>query len=182
MLEQARKSAGHGMMAEGMVDDLTEVIIREAQDEDADGIITVISAVFAEYPGCIFDLEAEAPELKHPASFFAAEGGKLWVAESHGDVVASFGFLPAEKPAGIELQRIYLRRDHRGSGLATRMFGIALSAARAERAAFIELWTDTRFHAAHRFYEKLGFSRSPGERLQNDLSRSSEYHYLLRLG
>jgi N-acetylglutamate synthase-like GNAT family acetyltransferase len=182
MLEQAHKSAGQGVMAEGVLDELAEVVIREARDEDAAGVIAVVSAVFAEYPGCIFDLEAEAPELKQPASSFAAEGGKFWVAESRGEVVASCGFLPAEKPSGIELQRVYLRHDQRGSGLATRMFKIVLSAARAEGAEFIELWTDTRFHAAHRFYEKLGFSRSPGERLQNDLSRSSEYHYLLKLG
>jgi len=182
MLEQAHKSVGRRMMAEDISGDQAEVIIREAQDDDADGIIAVISATFAEYPGCIFDLEAESPELKQPASSFAAEGGRLWVAESRGEVVASFGFLPAEKPTGIELHRVYLRHDQRGSGLATRMFKVALSAAKAKGVEFIELWTDTRFHAAHRFYEKLGFSRSPGERLQNDLSRSSEYHYLLRLG
>ena len=155
--------------------------IREARDSDAAGIIDVIRATYAEYPGCIFDLENELPELKKPASFFAADKGKLWIAERDGEIVASFGFLPAEKAGGVELHKVYLRRDQRGSGLAARMFEIARAEACARGARFIELWTDTRFRAAHRFYEKLGFKRMPGERLVNDLSRSSEIHYLLKL-
>jgi putative acetyltransferase len=160
---------------------LGEATIREARDSDADGIIAVIRAVYAEYPGCIFDLENELPELKKPASFFAADKGKLWIAERDGEIVASFGFLPAEKPGGMELHKVYLRRDQRGSGLARRMFETALIEMQRRRARFVELWTDTRFQSAHRFYEKLGFTRMPGERLLNDLSRSSEIHYLLKL-
>ncbi|MDY0883420.1 GNAT family N-acetyltransferase [Dongia soli] len=160
---------------------LGEATIREARDSDAAGIIEVIRATYAEYPGCIFDLENELPELKKPASYFAADKGKLWIAEREGEVVGTFGFLPAEKAGGVELQKVCLRYDQRGSGLAARMFEIALAEAHGRGARFIELWTDTRFQSAHRFYEKLGFKRMPGERLVNDLSRSSEVQYLLKL-
>lgn len=181
MLEQAYKIDARAATRDVAADPSSDIVIRAARDRDADGLVSLIRSIYEEYPGCIFDLENEQPELKRPASYFSRAKGRLWVAESHGQVIASLGFLPAEEPAGIELQKVYLRRDQRGSDLARRMFEIALAAARADGARFIELWANTRFQAAHRFYEKLGFVRSRGERLLDDLSRSSEYHYLLRL-
>lgn len=166
-----------------------EIAIRDARDEDAAGLTHIIAAITAEFPGCVFDLDADFPELKQPKSSFEAEGGRFWVAEmSFGEtasrsseIVGCCGFLPAEDPAGIELLRVYLRPDLRGSGLALKMFKIVQAVARQRGAGFIELWTDSRFKAAQRFYEKLGFTRQPGERLCNDRSRSSEYRYLLAL-
>ncbi|HVJ41743.1 MAG TPA: GNAT family N-acetyltransferase [Dongiaceae bacterium] len=166
-----------------------EVAIRQAQDSDAAGLAHIVAAIMGEFPGCVFDLDADFPELKQPRSSFEAEGGRFWVAEWHAcggddarrDIVGCCGFLPAEDAAGIELQRVYLRPEFRGSGLATKMFQIVQAVARQRQAGFIELWTDSRFKAAQRFYEKLGFVRQPGERLLNDRSRSSEYHYLLPL-
>lgn len=166
-----------------------EVAIREAQDADAAGLAHIVAAITGEFPGCIFDLDEDFPELKKPRSSFEADGGRFWVAERHSsesgdakrEIVGCCGLLPAEDAAGVELQRVYLRPEFRGSGLATKMFQIAQAVARQRGARFIELWTDSRFKAAQRFYEKLGFVRQPGERLLNDRSRSSEYHYLLSL-
>jgi putative acetyltransferase len=173
------------------------VLIRDAEDSDAAGLAQIVAAIMGEFPGCIFDLEADFPELKKPKTSFKKEGGRLWVAERHqpsaptgrggqsrkgsGEIVGCFGFLPAEDPSGIELLRVYLQPDLRGSGLATKMFKIVQAVARQRSANFIELWTDSRFKAAQRFYEKLGFTKLPDERLLNDRSLSSEYHYLLRL-
>lgn len=166
-----------------------DVSIRDARDDDADGLTRIVAAITTEFPGCIFDLDADFPELKRPKSSFEAEGGRFWVAEacpaemgSHtGEIVGCCGFLPAEDPDGIELLRVYLRPDLRGSGLALKMFKIVQAVARQRGARFIELWTDSRFKAAQRFYEKLGFTRQPGERLLDDRSRSSEYQYRLTL-
>jgi putative acetyltransferase len=167
----------------------SDVAIRDARDEDADGLTRIVAAITAEFPGCIFDLDADFPELKQPKSSFEAEGGRFWVAEAchmgagarASEIVGCCGFLPAEDPDGIELLRVYLRPDLRGSGLALKMFKIVQAVARQRGASFIELWTDNRFKAAQRFYEKLGFTRQPGERLLNDRSRSSEFQYLLPL-
>jgi putative acetyltransferase len=43
------------------------------------------------------------------------------------------------------------------------------------------LWSDTRFSRGHRFYEKLGFVRWPGERYLGDVSETWEYHFRKRL-
>jgi putative acetyltransferase len=42
------------------------------------------------------------------------------------------------------------------------------------------LWTDTRFEAGHRFYEKCGFTRTGETRILDDLSASSEYRFKAR--
>jgi GNAT superfamily N-acetyltransferase len=39
------------------------------------------------------------------------------------------------------------------------------------------LWTDTRFEAAHRFYEKHGYVRQGAIRILDDLSKSLEFRY-----
>jgi putative acetyltransferase len=180
--------------------------IRDAEDSDAGSLVQIIAAIMGEFPGCIFDLDSDFPELKKPRSSFENDGGRFWVVErcsrsigaqdtsvpanrretnareiGESEIVGCFGFLPAEDPAGIELQRVYLRPEFRGTGLATRMFKIVQAVAHQRSAHFIELWTDSRFRAAQRFYEKVGFQRLPNERLLNDRSRSSEYHYLLPL-
>jgi putative acetyltransferase len=41
------------------------------------------------------------------------------------------------------------------------------------------LWTDTRFAAGHRFYEKCGFDRTGESRILDDLSQSSEVQFKL---
>jgi putative acetyltransferase len=41
----------------------------------------------------------------------------------------------------------------------------------------VMLWTDTRFHAGHRFYEKAGFTRVAGIRQLHDAAETFEYGY-----
>ncbi len=97
------------------------VLIRDAEDSDAPGLTHIIAAIMGEFPGCIFDLEADFPELKRPKTSFKKEGGRLWVAERHlpsatagkngqprkgtGEIAGCFGFLPAEDPGGISARQ-----------------------------------------------------------------------------
>ena len=107
-------------------------------------------------------------------------GGDFWVAEASGQVVGSVGYRPLQN-GSVELLKLYVARATRGQGLGRRLIALVKAAARAAGASHIELWTDTRFTAAHRLYEHLGFTRSPGTRQLDDLSRSVEYHYRLEL-
>ena len=49
--------------------------LRPARDSDSAGVIALIGRVFAEYPGCVLDVEAEEPELRAPATHF----DRFWV-------------------------------------------------------------------------------------------------------
>jgi GNAT superfamily N-acetyltransferase len=112
--------------------------------------------------------------LLAPASRLAEVGGRLWVAEDERGVIGCAGFKP--RPDHAELVKLYVAKRARGHGLATRLVA-TVEAAASPAFARMELWTDTRFLDAHRFYERRGFRRSPGSRVVADISRSTEYHY-----
>jgi putative acetyltransferase len=151
--------------------------IREARDDDAPGLIALIGAVFAEYPGCVLDVDGEMPELRRIASSFAEAGGRFWVAARGALIVGCIGMAPASEAGGIELKKLYVARELRKSGLGSRLVDLVEAQARAERATFIDLWSDTRFTTAHGFYEKRGYTRSSQTRELHDKSATVEYYF-----
>lgn len=154
--------------------------LRDGDDGDSSGLIALIGAVFAEYPGCILDVDGEMPELRAPASAYRARGGRLWVAEDGGRVVGCGAVRPAGE--GIELSKLYVASAARRRGLGGALCGLVEGEGRSRGAAFVELWTDTRFKDAHRLYEGRGYARLPETRELHDLSNTVEYHYRLSLG
>lgn len=149
--------------------------VRDARDGDAAGVIALIDACWADYPGCVLDVDGELPELRAIASHFAGRGGRFWVAEADGRIVGSVGLAPS--PDGMELCKLYVHRAARRRGLGERLVRLAEDEARSRGARVLELWTDTRFLDAHRLYARLGYARMPETRALNDLSNSVEFHY-----
>lgn len=153
--------------------------LRPARDDDSEPLAALIAASFAEYPNCVFEW-SEFPELRRPASHFTAKGGRLWVADAPGGgIAASLGATPVLEQNAVEITKVYAAPAFRGSGLAQALFAEALAFARAGGFAQVMLWSDTRFARGHRFYEKLGFQRWPGERYLADVSATWEYHFRL---
>lgn len=149
-------------------------------------MITLIGDVYAEYPGCILDVDREEPDLRAIASAYAAKGGQFWVAVHGADerVVGCIGWSPSSdgsRPGWLELRKLYVARSCRRRGLAGALCERVEAAARARSALGIELWSDTRFQDAHRFYPRRGYERQSDVRQLADLSQSSEYHFLRRL-
>jgi GNAT superfamily N-acetyltransferase len=156
---------------------LTAATIRPGRDTDADGIIALIGACWAEYPGIVLDLDGEAPELRALASHSAARGGALWVAEDAGSIVATIAAWPKSADGAWEIARMYLAPATRGTGLAQRLLAAAEGHAKAHGATLLSLHSDTRFERAHRFYEKSGYLREGPVRVLNDLSNSLEFGF-----
>jgi putative acetyltransferase len=155
---------------------MDDIVIRSARDEDADRLIRMIGDVFAEYPGCVLDVDAEMPELRAPASAASIDSGRWWVAEREGEIVGSVAVVP-EEGGVFELKKLYVSDIARRNGLGARLVSLAESEARTHDASSIVLWTDTRFREAHRLYSRLGFARAPRTRVLNDLSNTVEFHY-----
>ena len=155
--------------------------IRPARDDDQDGLIALIGGCFAEYPGCVLDVDGEIPELRAIASYADKRNGRFWVAEADSTVVGCIGVAPAPDPDGVELLKLYVDSAMRGRGLGGRLVRLVEEEAARRHVAFIELWTDTRFESAHRLYERLGYQRLPETRELHDLSDTVEYHYRKRL-
>ena len=152
------------------------VVIRPGRDDDAEGFIALIGACWAEYPGCVLDVDGEVPELRALAAHYAAAGGALWVAEQTGRVAG----MAATKPAGDrawEICKVYLDATLRGTSLAHDLLEMAEDHARQAGAERFFLWTDTRFTRAHAFYARRSYVRCGPIRALNDLSNSLEYRY-----
>ena len=71
---------------------------------------------------------------------------------------------------------MYVDSTRRRQGLGRLMTTHVMDAARAAGCREMALWSDTRFHAAHRLYESLGFDRF-GRRDLQDSNQSSEWGY-----
>lgn len=149
--------------------------IRPGQDSDADGIIALIGRCWADYPGCVLDLEHEERRLLALASYFAERGGALWVADDRG-VAGMIATIPSGG-GDWEICKMYVHPDRHGSGLADVLLDTAEAHAVAAGAVGLRLWTDTRFRRAHRFYERRGYSQDGPARALDDLSNSFEYVY-----
>ena len=154
-------------------------VIRPVRDSDAEGLIRLIDVCWSAYEGCILDVDAEEPQLRAMRSHFDAIGGEYWVAEGPGGgIAAGGGWAPAIDSAGTEMHKLYVRAEIRRQGLARRLVGMAEAAARRRGSRFVELWSDTRFLEAHAFYEALGYRRTGRTRDLDDLSRTTEFHFV----
>ncbi len=147
--------------------------IRPATDRDSAALIGLLGDCFAEYPGCVLDVDREEPWLRAPATRYA--GGQLWVATLDDTVVACIG----HKPHGdtSELKNLYVAASARRGGLGARLTGMVEDVARAAGADRMRLWSDTRFLDAHRLYERLGYRRTGRSRELHDLSDTAEYEF-----
>lgn len=91
-------------------------------------------------------------------------------------IAASVGLCPGhEEP--VELVKLYVARHRRGHGLGAALVRWIEAQAAGGGAAGIELWSDSRFLAAHRLYERLGYTRTGATRDLNDLSGTTEYQF-----
>jgi GNAT superfamily N-acetyltransferase len=155
--------------------------VRPAADDDAWEVIALIGACWSEYPGCVMDVHGECPDLLNPASAYQRLGGAFWVAtDPCGTVIATIGWRPLDAST-VELERLYVNRRWRRRGLAATLADLVEQTGANRGAAAIELWSDSRFLDAHRFYLARGYVRSGPDRELGDLSKTSEHHYVKTL-
>ena len=160
-----------------------DVTLRDARDEDAEELIDLIGAVFAEYPGCVLDVDGELPELRAIATLFQRWGGRFWVAERGGRVIGCVGLTPSAvaPDEGIELRKLYVAKAARKMGLGSALCDLVENTGRDLKKKFVELWSDTRFENAHALYARRGYTKGPQTRDLHDKSASVEYYFRLDL-
>ena len=153
--------------------------LRGALDDDWWGVVALVAACWSEYPGCVMDAHRECPDLLAPATAYRDAGGEFWVVTDPCDnVVAVGGWKPLESGA-LELERMYVAPRWRRGGVASILAGMVEETALRRSAPSVELWSDTRFKAAHGFYEARGYLRSGPDRSLGDLSETTEHHFVL---
>lgn len=141
-------------------------------------MIALIGACWAEYPGCIMDVHGECPELLAPAGAYERAGGEFWVAaDPCTTVVATVGWRPMASGA-VGLERLYVHRRWRRLGVAATLAAFVEQVARDLGAPAVELWSDTRFADAHRFYLSRGYAPGGPDRHLDDASATVEHHFV----
>lgn len=90
---------------------------------------------------------------------------RLIVAERDGDIVGTIHitFIPGLPGLGMKrglLENVHIRADQRGNGLGSTMVQWAIERCKEAGCGMIQLTSNKTRLDAHRFYEKLGFSKS----------------------
>ena len=157
------------------------ITIVPARDDHGPGLMALIEPIFAEYEGVWFFLD-EMPELECIATTFQRDGGQFWSAFRGERLIGCCGYTPAASGDGLELKKLYVAQDERRHKLGHLLTCRVEEAARASGKAFVELWSDVKFTAAHRFYEARGYQRDGRTRELHDKSDTVELYYRLSLG
>ena len=151
--------------------------VRPARDGDAQDLFGLLALCFAEYPGCYVDPHEDLNDLRAPGRAFAGKGGAFWVAEDASGRVCACVAVDYPEEGLSELHRLYVRPDMRRRGLGERLIRLVETHARERGARKVFFWSDTRFTAAHRLYERLGYVREAGTRALGDISGSVEARF-----
>ncbi len=148
--------------------------IRTVRSTDSPAIVDLVTRCFAPFPGCVMAVEAEESGLLAPAVSF----DHFFVATRSGHVVGTIA--GTQRADGMaELKKLYVDPDIRRAGLGRRLVTTLEAALLRGGNRSIELWSDTRFTAAHRLYERLGFQRSDRtHRALHDRSGTVEHHWV----
>lgn len=155
--------------------------LRPVRDEDAKGLIDLIGGIFSEYDGVFLEPDGLDADLQAYATYMTEIGGEGFVIDGDdGKLLACVSYAPLTG-LRFQLKRIYLSQDLRGSGMGVKLLYYVESLAKARGATEMELWSDTRFSRAHRFYEREGYVKQPHTRDLHDISNTTEYQFIKAL-
>lgn len=153
---------------------------RPVLDSDADDLFRLIEHCYTGYQGVFVERDGIDADLNNYASELAQLGGRGLVIGNAAGVIALVSGAPVNSER-YQLKKLYVHEEQRGSGLAKELVADVETWATQHGSKTLELWSDTRFKRAHRFYEREGFVRQADTRALNDLSNSIEYKFVKRL-
>lgn len=156
---------------------------RSIEAEHLPHVHALIDRCYREY-GLVLNIEDECEHhLLDPSTYFKACGGDYWVVLDESASVRATAALWIHTDRAVrtgELKSLYVDRGWRRHGLGGALTRHVMSAARAAGCTLFELWSDTRFTAAHRLYESIGFERFDRRELM-DSNSSVEWGYRISL-
>jgi GNAT superfamily N-acetyltransferase len=148
-----------------MKDQRIEVVIRPAERRDIGAIV----ALFADDAlGGHGDTTDESVRPRYEAAFArisASPDNMLYVAERQGEIVGTYQTtltttMSGQGSSSLTISAVQTRADLRGHGIGEQMMRFAVEEGRAKGARLVQLMSNGKRTDAHRFYERLGFSKS----------------------
>lgn len=146
-------------------------VIDVARSSDGTAILDLIHPIQADEFG--IDIERnDQPDLQDVERYYWAGNGGFWLAKSERQIIGTIGLLDIGDGA-LALRKMFVHADWRGGhiGVAASLLSQAVEHARGQGSGDIFLGTTDKFHAAHRFYEKHGFSVLQVEELPESFPR-----------
>lgn len=133
-------------------------LVRQFVPSDAQAVVDVILPIQQSEFGIAITLEGQ-PDLLDIPGFYQRDNGAFWVAESGGTVVGTVALLDIGNRQAA-LRKMFVAKSHRGHehGIAKHLITTLFEWCRSRNIDEIYLGTTGAFLAAHRFYEKNGFS------------------------
>lgn len=144
---------------------MSRLEFRQARAEDLEAIIRLHEE---DELGAHGDMWSPETRPAYEAAFAAiarSPENMLFVAADGDEVVGTFQltFIPNLTGRGalrVKVESVKVKAARRSGGIGATMMAYAESVARARGAAMLELTSNKTRKDAHRFYERLGFSRS----------------------
>nr|WP_113167078.1 GNAT family N-acetyltransferase [uncultured Rhizobium sp.] len=141
------------------------IIIRRARESDLSQLIAMFAADDVGGHGDTTDADAYDDYLRAFNMIDASQNEQLFVAERDGDVVGTFQILFNRTLTGrgslsMIIEAVQTRPDMRGQGIGAQMIGYAIEEAKRRDCRLVQLTSNAARTDAHRFYERLGFSKS----------------------
>jgi N-acetylglutamate synthase-like GNAT family acetyltransferase len=108
----------------------------------------------------------DQPDLRNIPNYYQKNRGNFWVALHNEDVVGTISLLDIGNGQSA-LRKMFVLQHYRGpeTGTARNLLKTLLDWAKSKRLREIYLGTTPQFKAAHRFYEKNGFTEISKEDL-----------------
>jgi len=136
-----------------------------ATHADTDAIADLIVSIQREEFGLPITRD-DQPDLTDIDGYYRTGQGDFWVARQRGRIVGTIALKDIGGGIGA-LRKMFVHRDWRGSrpSVAAGLLDVLERTARKRGFGSLYLGTTARFLAAHRFYEKHGFTVVDPERL-----------------
>lgn len=102
--------------------------------------------------------ETNACVLRAEEEFCYNDSYNFWYAvNDEGKILGSIGLKKINSHYG-EIKKLFVIQDYRGKGVAQKLMDTLLQKALKHKFECLVLGTVDQFHAAHKFYEKCGFT------------------------
>ena len=144
---------------------MTDLQIRDAQPADLEAIIRLHQEDELGARGDAWTAENRAAYERAFAAIERSPDNRLFVALLDDEVVGTFQltFIPNLTGRGAlrtKVESVKVKGSRRSHGIGARMMEFAAAEARARGAGLLELTSNKARKDAHRFYERIGYSRS----------------------
>jgi N-acetylglutamate synthase-like GNAT family acetyltransferase len=145
------------------------VRLQQFSDEYAAAVVELVHGILRDEFG-FSGASAEQADLSDIRQHYGRGASNFWIAVDERQLIGTTGFVDLGCKQGL-LRKMFVRSGCRGRGVARLLLDNAMKWATEHGFVEIYLGTNSKFHAAQRFYTKHGFAPTSPESLPDAVPR-----------